>query len=165
MACPICGAELVVGMQYCPACGANAADVVTGALKSGRVLAGRYRVVRLIARGGMGAVYLAVDMRLDEVDVAVKEMASLYRPGETDTFAQAVSEFRREAMLLARLSHPNLPRVFDRFEENGKHFLVMEFVQGHTLREVLNGYGGKAPPGEVYAWAAQLCTVLSYLHV
>jgi serine/threonine protein kinase len=128
------------------------------------VLAGRYRVARLIARGGMGAVYLADDTRLDDAQVAVKEMSSVYRPGETDAFAQAVNEFRREAVLLARLSHPNLPRVIDRFEEDGKQFLVMEHVPGQTLRHALIARGGRASSSEVRDWAAQLCTVLGYLH-
>jgi len=106
MTCPICSAQLKDGARFCPACGANLVNAVTGKLVAGRMLAGRYRIVRLIARGGMGAVYLADDTRLDDAQVAVKEMSSVYRPGETDAFAQAVAEFRREAALLARLSHP-----------------------------------------------------------
>jgi serine/threonine-protein kinase len=164
MICPICTAQLKEGARFCPACGANVINASTGQLAAGRVLAGRYRVVRPIARGGMGAVYLAADTRLDDAQVAVKEMSSIYRPGDTDAFAQAVSEFRREAALLARLSHPNLPRVIDRFEEESKQFLVMEYVEGQTLRQALAARGGRATLVETRDWATQLCAVLSYLH-
>jgi serine/threonine-protein kinase len=164
MTCPICTAQLKEGARFCPSCGANVIHASTGQLAAGRVLAGRYRVVRPIARGGMGAVYLAADTRLDDAQVAVKEMSSVYRPGDTDAFAQAVSEFRREAALLARLSHPNLPRVIDRFEEEGKQFLVMEYVEGQTLRQALVERGGRATLEEVRDWGAQLCAVLGYLH-
>src|SRR5689334_6208774 len=164
MACPICGAPTKDGARFCPACGANLIGTTTGMLGAGRMLAGRYRIARLIARGGMGAVYRAGDTRLDDAQVAVKEMAGVYRPGETDAFAQAVAEFRREAALLARLSHPNLPRVIDRFEEDGKQFLVMEYVEGQTLRQALVARGGRAEIAEACGWAEQLCAVLSYLH-
>jgi serine/threonine-protein kinase len=164
MTCPICTAQLKDGARFCPSCGANVIHASTGQLAAGRVLASRYRVVRPIARGGMGAVYLAADTRLDDAQVAVKEMSSVYRPGDTDAFAQAVSEFRREAALLARLSHPNLPRVIDRFEEEGKQFLVMEYVEGQTLRQALAERGGRATLDEARDWATQLCAVLGYLH-
>src|SRR5262245_55407714 len=164
MTCPICTAQLRDDARFCPSCGANVIHATTGQLAAGRILSGRYRVVRLIARGGMGAVYLAADIRLDGAQVAVKEMSSVYRPGDTDAFAQAVSEFRREAALLARLSHPNLPRVIDRFEEEGKQFLVMEYVGGQTLRQALSARGGRATLEETRDWATQLCAVLSYLH-
>ncbi|HEX9440865.1 MAG TPA: protein kinase, partial [Roseiflexaceae bacterium] len=164
MTCPICGAQLKDGARFCPSCGAHMIHATTGKLIAGRLLAGRYRVVRPIARGGMGAVYLAGDTRLDDAQVAVKEMSGVYRPGETDAFAQAITEFRREAALLARLSHPNLPRVIDRFEEDGKQFLVMEYVEGQTLRQALAARGGRADVSEARDWAEQLCAVLSYLH-
>ena len=164
MICPICGSQLREPARFCRSCGANIAGALTGRLQTGRVLAERYRIVRLIARGGMGAVYLAADLRLDDVEVAVKEMSSVYRPGETEDYARAVAEFRREAALLARLSHPNLPRVIDRFEEDGKQFLAMEYVEGQTLRQALIARGGRAEVAEVCGWAAQLCAVLAYLH-
>jgi formylglycine-generating enzyme required for sulfatase activity/tRNA A-37 threonylcarbamoyl transferase component Bud32 len=164
MTCPICTAQLKDGARFCPSCGANVIHAATGQLAAGRVLASRYRVLQPIARGGMGAVYLAADTRLDDAQVAVKEMSSVYRPGDTNAFAQAVAEFRREAALLARLSHPNLPRVIDRFEEEGKQFLVMEYVEGQTLRQALAARGGRATLDEARDWATQLCAVLGYLH-
>lgn len=164
MTCPICGAKLNPDARFCPSCGASSDGATTGKLSAGRMLAARYRIVSMIARGGMSAVYLAIDTRLDGAQVAVKEMAGVYRPGETAAFSQAVAEFRREAALLARLSHPNLPRVIDRFEEDGKQFLVMEYVAGQTLRHALIARGGRAEVAEVYQWAEQLCAVLAYLH-
>ena len=82
----------------------------------------------------MGAVYLAEDTRLSGAQVAVKEMSGAFTHGDTEAFARAVIEFEREAAMLARLRHAHLPRVSDRFEAGGKHFLVMEYIHGQTLR-------------------------------
>ncbi len=101
------------------------------------MLAGRYRIEQLIARGGMGAVYRAEDTRLGGAPVAVKEMSSSFAHGDTDAFERAVADFRREAAMLARLRHAHLPRVSDQFDEGGKHYLVMELIVGHTLSEEL----------------------------
>lgn len=97
----------------------------------GRVLDGRYRIQRRIARGGMAMVYEAIDMRLDRV-VAVKVM---HEPLADDpTF---VVRFEREARSAAKLSHPNAVSVFDQGEDNGTLFLVMEYVPGVTLRDLI----------------------------
>ena len=85
----------------------------------GDVLKNRYRIERLLGQGGMGAVYLAADLPLDETPCAVKENA--------DTSKEAQRQFKAEAVILARLSHPNLPRVTDHFiEPDGRQYLVME---------------------------------------
>jgi serine/threonine-protein kinase len=161
--CPACGAPLRSPAMFCPSCGAPLLGA-TGRLASDRTLAGRYRILRLLARGGMGAVYLAEDMRLDGAQVAVKEMASSFVRGDTEAFARAVAEFKREAALLARLRHPNLPRVSDRFEEDGKHFLVMEYIHGQTLRDLLAQAGGRLPLAQALGYAGQISEVLAYLH-
>jgi serine/threonine-protein kinase len=161
--CPACGAMLVGKVVFCPACG-TALLGMTGRLPAQRVLAGRYRIERAVARGGMGAVYLAEDLRLDGARVAVKEMSSTFARGDTEAFARAMADFKREAALLARLRHPNLPRVSDRFEEDGKHFLVMEFIQGQTLRDLVRRAGGRLPLATALAVVDQLCDVLGYLH-
>jgi serine/threonine-protein kinase len=137
---------------------------MTGALQAEQMLVGRYRVVRLLARGGMGAVYQAEDTRLGGVPVAVKEMSSSFVRGDTEAFERAVADFRREAAMLARLRHPHLPRVSDQFDERGKYYLVMEFIAGHTLLEGLRRAGGHLPSDMALDFAGQLCDVLSYLH-
>src|SRR5688500_19933305 len=91
------------------------------------ILQGRYRIVRQLGQGGMGAVYEAVDQRLDTT-VALKE--TLF------TEERLRKQFEREARLLARLHHPALPRVSDHFSEADGQFLVMQFIPGDDLSEM-----------------------------
>jgi hypothetical protein len=137
-------------LKECPACGAcfdGAAErcVTDGeplilSLPVSRTIEGKYRLDRLIGRGGMGAVYEARDLRLDRA-VAVKIM--LGRP-----FGQqsALRRFRREARAAARLNHPNIVGVYDVgvFEHHGA-YLVMELVAGVTLRAELTRHGALTP--------------------
>src|SRR5262245_43780755 len=91
--CPACGAPLRGPTTFCPACGV-ALRALTGRLQPAQMLAGRYRIGQLVARGGMGAVYWAEDTRLGGAPVAVKEMSSSFVRGDTDAFEQAVADFR-----------------------------------------------------------------------
>jgi serine/threonine protein kinase len=114
----------------------------------------RYRVIRVIGTGGMGAVYEAVDERLG-LRVALKE-----------SYAQARElkiQFEREARLLAGLKHPALPKVTDYFIENDHAFLVMEYFEGSSLAEVITNQA-PLPAQRVIAWADQVLDVLIYLH-
>ena len=135
----------------------------TGALTAGNLLSGRYRVVRLVGKGGFGAVYEARDERFQgRRVVAIKEMSDVsLSPAER---TQALQNFRQEADLLVQLRHPNLPDVSDFFEESGKAYLVMEFIEGKTLEKVQEDAGGPLDESLVMGWAMQLCNVLSYLH-
>ncbi len=114
----------------------------------------------------MGAVYKADDLRLGGRVCAVKEVLPelISVPGmET----QARDQFYREASTLARLDHPNLPKVSDYFGHDGREYLVMDFVPGSDLRQILEEarrrevFLEEAP---VLAWAGQLCDALAYLH-
>ena len=123
---------------------------------------GRYKIERLVASGGMGAVYCAIDMRFNR-PCAVKEMLNAFS-NETER-AQAVEWFSREATLLLDLNHPCIPRVRDFFAEDGQHYLVMDFIDGRTLAEVLEhdghvaGLNGNRGISEERArrWLRQLC--------
>jgi predicted ATPase/class 3 adenylate cyclase len=119
------------------------------------LLQNRYRVVRLIGKGGMGAVYEAVDLRL-KVPVALKQTVV----GDT-SYNLA---FEREARLLAVLRHPALPRVIDHFADGNGQFLAMEFVPGEDLGQILLRRTEPFPPDEVLGWAEQLLDALEYLH-
>jgi len=139
-------------------------------LTAGTVLSGgRYKIETLAASGGMGAVYRAVDTRFNR-PCAVKEM--LNESGNETERAQAVEWFSREATLLLDLNHPCIPRVRDFFAESGQHYLVMDFIDGRTLAEVLEreghiaGLNGARGISEERArsWTRQLCGVLNYLH-
>jgi eukaryotic-like serine/threonine-protein kinase len=105
----------------------------------GRLLDGRYRVGPRIARGGMATVYEATDMRLDRV-CALKIMHS--NLGDDEDFA---GRFVREARSAARLSHPNVVAVFDQGDDDGTLFLAMEYIPGHTLRDLIRKESPMAP--------------------
>lgn len=136
---------------------------ITGALQQGQQLGGRYRIVSMVGKGGFGAVYEATDERFQARRVvAIKEMSDAQlSPAEKAT---AIQNFRSEADLLVPLSHPNLPNVSDFFEEAGKAYLVMEFIQGKTLEKVQEDSGGPLDERRVMSWSLQLCDVLNYLH-
>jgi serine/threonine-protein kinase len=114
----------------------------------------------------MGAVYRAEDLRLEGRVCAIKEVYP--DPDATpEALAQAQEQFRREAFTLARLDHPNLPKVSDTFNEGQREYLAMDFVGGEDLRQVVEE---KRRQGEfldertVLRWADQLCDALEYLH-
>ena len=119
------------------------------------ILQDRYRVLRPLGRGGMGAVYEATDLRLSRT-VALKETLV-----ETDELRRA---FEREARLLANLRHPALPKVLDHFSEGTDLFLVMEFIPGDDLGVMLERQGRPFTPAEVLGFADQLLNALEYLH-
>ena len=119
------------------------------------VLQGRYRIVRQLGQGGMGAVYEAVDERLDTI-VALKE--TLFHE------ERLRKQFEREARLLARLHHQALPRVSDHFNEGDGQFLVMQYIAGEDLHEMLSRRQEAFSQDEVLRWADQLCDALDYLH-
>jgi serine/threonine protein kinase len=119
------------------------------------ILQGRYRIVRQLGQGGMGAVYEAIDQRLDTT-VALKE--TLFAD------ERLRKQFEREARLLARLHHPALPRVSDHFSEGDGQFLVMQFIPGDDLSEMMNRKRGPFPADQVLTWADQLLDALDYLH-
>ena len=124
-------------------------------LTTDTVLQGRYRVIRPLGRGGMGAVYEAADMRLSR-NVALKQTLV-----ETDELRRA---FEREARLLANLRHPALPKVLDHFGEGDGLFLVMEYIPGEDLGRMLEREGRPFSTDEVLGWADQLLGALEYLH-
>jgi WD40 repeat protein len=111
----------------------------------------------------MGAVYKAADIELGNRLVAVKEM--MLRGLNPREEAEAIRDFKREALMLASLQHPHLPRIYDHFLEIGHWYLVMDFIAGETLEDYLRRMPGhKLPFEEVVDYGIQLCTVLDYLH-
>jgi len=135
----------------------------TGRLPPSALLAARYRITKKLGEGGMAAVYLTEDLRLTGKQWAIKEMTDAALTNTTDRL-EAAQAFRQEAELLARLDHPNLPKVVDYFSENSNQYLVMEYVQGQTLEERLTRNRGPLPESQVRTWAEKLCQVLAYLH-
>src|SRR6266853_587606 len=141
-------------MANTPNSSAPAAGNLPGPLAPGTVLQRRYQIDRLLGGGGMGMVYLARDQRLSNRPCAIKEMVDHFidpqQPLEADTLAQ--------------LKHPAIPGISDRFDDQNRHYLVMEYVEGRNLEEELAVRGGPLPEGLVIDIARQLCDVLGYLH-
>ena len=135
-------------------------------LKTGEILRERYTIRRIIGQGGMGSIYLADDLRLEGRQCALKEVehdSSL----PVDMLEQAREQFQREATVLARLDHPNLPKVSDFFSEEERDYLVMDFIPGKDLRTLMIEARQREeflPEPEVLAWAAQLADALIYMH-
>ena len=131
-------------------------------LSTGQTLNSRYRVIRLLGTGGMGAVYFARDPVLDR-NVAIKQLQA--EPITGQLLAEQVrAQFQREAQILASLHHPNLPRVTDYFTEGELHYLVMDYIEGQTLDEIVRASSGGLDETQVLDWADQLLSALEYIH-
>ena len=124
---------------------------------SGTLFAGRYRIARKLGGGGMADVYLAEDQELGR-RVAVKMLHGRYANDE-----QFVERFRREATHAAGLSHPNIVSIFDRGESDGSYFIVMEYVEGRTLKELIRSRG-LCPVPVAIAYTRQILAALRYAH-
>ncbi len=164
--CDVCGAANGRQVMLCIGCGqplAGASEFLTGLLPAGSLLKQRFRLRRQVGIGGFGAVYDAEDLSLGNRQVAIKEMR---QSGLTPQEQQETTEsFQREAHLLAQLHHPNLPAIYEYFNEAGRWYLVMEFITGETLEARLNqAPGGQLPVPEVLMIGRQLCNVLASLH-
>lgn len=130
-------------------------DVAAKLLGPDTILQSRYQIVRHLGKGGMGAVYEAIDLRLGHT-VALKQTLT--------SDPQMWKQFEREARMMARLNHFVLPRVTDYFTEGNRAFLVMQFVEGADLAEMIAQQPGPFPRNAVVAWADQILDALIYLH-
>lgn len=147
-----CGAINPNDAAVCARCGRSLQFAVQLHDPGDRI--GAYTVVRTLGHGSFGAVYEAIDLRAPERRTAIKE-----------TFeAATVRSFQREFEALVNLRHPNLPRYYEMFEADGCGYLVMEFVPGQSLDEILARQKGPLSEQLVVAYAEQLCDLLSYLH-
>ena len=169
--CYACGAANRPQALFCYACGqplqaqgGKSARQTTGLLVYNHLLKQRYRILQQVGKGGFGAVYKAADLQFGNRQVAIKEMSqSSLSPQE---LVEATESFKREAMLLAGLTHPNLPRIYEQFTDMGRWYLVMDYIEGETLEDHLEKRPGKKLPVETaLEIAVQLCMVLEYLHM
>ncbi|HLV98788.1 MAG TPA: protein kinase [Ktedonobacterales bacterium] len=175
--CPKCGGKNEPDAETCFACGesmlAAAAVSASAALAPGvtrelpltnNLIKGRYRIVKRLGSGGFGAVYQAEDVDLGNRLVAVKEVRSGGALA-TQELQEATEAFHREALLLAGLTHPSLPRIHDHFSEGDHWYLVMEFINGETLERRLERSPNRhLSVKEALHLAIKLCEVLEYLH-
>ena len=135
-------------------------------LNEGEVLHNRYKVRERVGQGGAGSIYLADDLRLEGRQCALKEV-EYDRALPENLLEEARQQFLREATILARLDHPNLPKVSDFFSNELRDYLVMDYVPGKDLRTMmLDARREKRflPELKVLGWARQLADALEYLH-
>ncbi len=176
MRCPACRRDVPDSSFYCPACGARldaslaptlsvaagdplpSSNALDGAqFIPGTMLAGRYRIVGLLGRGGMGEVYRAEDLKLGQA-VALK-----FLPSEVTHRADRLERFHQEVRLARQVSHPNVCRVHDIGETSGQHFLSMEYIDGEDLASLLRRIG-RLPSDKALELARQLCAGLAAAH-
>jgi serine/threonine-protein kinase len=168
--CPVCRTPATESSRFCSSCGASihsgspsvasvAVALAGGATQfaPGTTLAGRYRIIGLLGRGGMGEVYRADDLKLDQ-PVALK-----FLPQALSGNAAALAAFHSEVRLARQISHPNVCRVYDIGEIDGQHFLSMEFIDGEDLGGLLRRIG-RLPADKAAEFAREICAGLAAAH-
>ncbi|MBN1992059.1 MAG: protein kinase [Anaerolineae bacterium] len=124
-------------------------------LPEGAILENRYRIDQMLAQGGMGAIYQGYDQNL-KIMVAIKE--NFFQT------PQSRRQFEQEALILARLNHPGLPRVIDHFSAANLQYLVMDFVAGQDLWQMVKQQGHPFPEAQAVRYISQVCEAVAYLH-
>ena len=173
--CPVCQEEISKDAASCPACGTSVDDAATRRLESpraptsrpssfdsiddarfvtGTMLAGRYRIVGLLGKGGMGEVYRADDLKLGQ-PVALK-----FLPDRLLNDGASLARFHREVRVARQVSHRNVCRVYDIGEIDGHHFLSMEYIKGEELSSLLRRIG-RLPADKAIQIARQICAGLA----
>jgi hypothetical protein len=179
--CTVCGEMLERPTRFCPYCAAPLAHVAATAtfasdrgplrlsvssagigariewLEAGVVIGGRYRIVGLLGRGGMGEVYRADDLKLGQ-PVALK-----FLPAGLDADPRRLDRFLTEVRMARQVSHPNVCRVYDVGDVDGRHFLSMEYVDGEDLSSLLRRIG-RLPHDKALEIARQVCAGLAASH-
>jgi serine/threonine-protein kinase len=178
--CPACGWRTPPGsrQRFCGECGAalpaatdsetvagpplavvtlTRGDSSAGRFLPGEIVAGRYRMVGLLGRGGMGEVYRADDLKVGQ-PVALK-----FLPADVERDPERLERFLNEVRMSLRVTHPNVCRVFDIGQAEARHFLSMEFVDGEDLASLLRRIG-RLPEDKAIEIARQLCAGLAAAH-
>ncbi len=121
---------------------------------------GRLKIIRQLAFGGLSAIYLAQNQGKDLV--VIKEAVT---PASCDEAmrAKAREMFQREARFLIRLRHPHIAKVFDNFTEDGRDYLLIEYINGQDLRQLVKQNGAQ-DEAQIISWAVLICEILTYLH-
>lgn len=139
-------------------------EVRVPTLSVGAILEERYQIESILGIGGMSVVYKGRDLRFKGVyrTCAIKEMTD--RSPNSQTRGITFKNFEREASLLATLNHPSIPKIYDYFMAGGRIYLVLEFIEGQNLEDLLEASPEPLAEEQVVRWAIQICDVLSYLH-
>lgn len=168
--CPKCAGEVRDGWRVCPNCAApldgktktifseasSSSSIEEGRFPAGTVLAGRYRILGLLGRGGMGEVYRAYDLILNQA-VALKFLT------QAQLSEAALARFRNEVRIARQVSHPNVCRVYNIGSVDGMHFLSMEYLDGEDLASLLRRIG-RLPQDKAIEFTRKICAGLSAAH-
>jgi serine/threonine protein kinase len=170
MLCPSCGQQNSPGARFCVFCGAVLEDEPRTLQAGQRVDGGTYRIIRPLGKGGMGAVYLAANTKAFDRPCVVKEVIQYYDPTDPEARQKAIERFEAEARTLASLKHSGIPDIYAYFTENGRNYLVMEYIEGPNLAQGLTREEGEGsipgspqPLEDVVKHCIQICEVLTYL--
>ena len=171
--CASCGSDNRDSAHFCSNCGRLlAAPGRIGRLQPGQVIQGKYTIIRLLGRGGMGAVYLATQVIANnQRNVVIKEMLDYFDPANPESERKARERFESEAATLVALNFAYIPQIFDYFSEGGRNYIVMQYIPGRNLQERLTheDESGQTIRGAPYSldqvrrWGIQICKVLEYL--
>src|SRR5258708_22723951 len=170
--CPYCGTENRDEESFCENCGAflDSATVTTTQGESGnannahslapdsQLQNGRYVIKKILGQGGMGSLGLAIDTRLADKLVVIKELISEHADSTED-----VRNFQREVQTLAHLSHPLIPGVTDHFQEGSRYFMVHEYVEGENLEARMERIKRPMEEQDALRYAAEVLDILDYL--
>jgi tRNA A-37 threonylcarbamoyl transferase component Bud32 len=130
-------------------------------LSSGQLLqSGRVRVVEPLAFGGLSAIYLA---QLNSTELVVLKESVTEGAGDVEQIAQAQKMFEREGKILTKLSHPQIAKVFDFFVENSRNYLLLEYIAGENIRQIVK-QSGTPPLARALSWSLQTAQILDYIH-
>ena len=172
MTCPFCGAE-VGNATLCPQCGANIADSMVALPLGTKLFGGKYTVGKVLGQGSFGITYLGLD-NVHFRSVVIKELflEGCQRIGTTvqpiriilSDFSFMKQRFLEEAKLLASLNHPNIFKIYDYFEENNTAYMVMEFIEGKNLLDLLAERGGLMEEREAIGYIEQVAGALEAMH-
>jgi len=173
--CDRCGFPARPGAAFCSRCGHPLSQRVQddGRLRAGASLShGDYHILRSISKGGMGHVYLAIDRRAFDRHCVIKEMLDYYDTSDPEERQRAQQRFEDEGRILATLSHPGIPKILSFFAENGRFYIVMEYIRGQDLQAYVTHEdrqgriipAQRMPREELLRHAVHVCQILEYLH-
>lgn len=127
-------------------------------LRLGSLIDGKYKVIAKVGKGGMSTVWLAMNVKTNK-NWAIKEIRQTGKNGSELVKQNLMTEIG----ILKKLHHENLPQIIDIFEKNDTYLIIMDYVEGRTLKAIVDEKG-EQPQEDVVNWAIQLCSVLDYLH-